>query len=580
MTEGVAYAPSMNYSCRERIRCPLLLVASLLLLGCEASTRHADLILQGGPVYTMDAARSWARAVVIQDGKIVYAGSEAEAGNWIGPDTRVIDLAEKMVLPSFQDAHIHPIPGGIQRTSFLDLMELDSREAYLAAIETYAKENPEKEWIQGGGWTMDVFPQGIPDGRDLDAIVPDRPIYLTSAEGHSAWVNSKALEIAGIDAQTPDPVDGRIDRDPTTGEAIGALQEGAIDLIQPPPPTSEQAEAGLLNAIGYLNSLGITAFQDAQVLGRKDLETYRTLDRKGLLTARVVGALWWERSEGVTQIPQLVALRQEFSEGRLHPRSVKIMQDGVMENHTAVLVSPYRGMGDETGIPMIPPEDLKRYVAELDAEGFQVHFHAIGDGAVRQSLDAVEYAQGVNGLRDARHHISHLELIHPEDLSRFRELSVVANFQPLWAINDDYVTVLTLPFIGEERGQWLYPINSLQKSGATLAFGSDWNVTTPNVFAQIEVATTRMDSEGLTDEPLLPGEAIDLPTALAAFTMGSAYVNGLEKETGSIEVGKSADLVVIDRNVFEIAPEEISETQVLLTLLEGEAVYGDLLSKP
>jgi predicted amidohydrolase YtcJ len=225
---------------------------------------------------------------------------------------------------------------------------------------------------------------------------------------------------------------------------------------------------------------------------------------------------------------------------------------------------------------MVPPEDLKRYVARLDAEGFQVHFHAIGDGAVQQSLDAVEYAQAINGPRDARHHISHLELIDPADVPRFRQLSVVANFQPLWAIKDDYITVLTLPFIGKDRGQWLYPIHSLQKSGATLAFGSDWNVTTPNVFAQIEVATTRLDPDGLTNEPLLPGEAIDLPTAIAAFTMGSAYVNGLENETGSIEVGKSADLIVIDRNLFEIESEEISETEVLLTLLEGKSVYGDL----
>jgi hypothetical protein len=389
-------------------------------------------------------------------------------------------------------------------------------------------------------------------------------------------VNKQALESAGLDANTPDPVDGRIDRDPKTGELIGALQEGAIDLIKPPPLTQAQSEEGLLAALGYLNSLGITAFQDAQVFGRKDLETYRALDQKGTLTARVIAALWWERSQGEEQIPEMVALREEFTEGRLRATSVKIMQDGVMENHTAVLQSPYLGKHDEIGIPMVPPEDLKRYVARLDAEGFQVHFHAIGDGAVHQSLDAVEYAQEINGPRDARHHISHLELIDPADVPRFRQLSVVANFQPLWAVKDDYVTVLTLPFIGKERGEWLYPIHSLQKNGATLAFGSDWNVTTPNVFAQIEVATTRLDPDGLTKEPLLPGEAIDLPTAIAAFTMGSAYVNGLENETGSIEVGKSADLIVIDRNVFEIEPQEISETEVLLTLLEGKSVYGDL----
>ncbi|MFP6640566.1 MAG: amidohydrolase [Myxococcota bacterium] len=565
-----------------RLRTFLCLPLALAGLSCgprsaEPPNPAADLVLRGGPIYTMDAARSWARAVAIRDGKIVYVGTEEDVQEWTDEQTKVVDLEERMVLPSFQDAHIHPILSGVQAAAFLDLTELENREDYLAAIESYAKENPERAWIQGGGWSMDQFEQAIPDGREIDAIVPDRPVYLTSADGHSAWVNAKALASAGITRDTPDPVDGRIDRDPDTGEPIGALQEGAMELIQPPKPTPEQLRQGLLHALRLLNGFGITAFQDAAVYGRPDLELYRSLDQRGELTAKVVAALWWENDRGEDQIPEFVTLREEFTKGRIKATTVKIMQDGVMENHTAALLAPYLGKGDETGIPMVEPEALKRFVTRLDAEGFQVHFHAIGDGAIRQSLDAVEAARNTNGPRDARHHISHLQLFDPADIPRFRELGVVANFQPLWAVNDEYITRLTVPFLGPERSQWLYPIGSLRKSGAVVAFGSDWNVTTPNVFEQMEVAVTRLDPDGLTQQPLLPEQAIDLPAAVAAFTIAGAYVNGLEDETGSIEVGKSADLVVVDRNIFEIPTEELSETEVLLTLLDGQAVHGDLI---
>jgi predicted amidohydrolase YtcJ len=289
----------------------------------------------------------------------------------------------------------------------------------------------------------------------------------------------------------------------------------------------------------------------------------------------VVGSQWWERDEGLEQIEKFERLRREYNSERLRASTVKIMQDGVMENYTAARLEPYLQKGDTRGIPMVEPEFLKEVVTALDADGFQVHFHAIGDAAIRQSLDAVEAAARKNGMLGHRHHISHLELIDPADIPRFRELDVVANFQPLWAFADAYITDLTLPYIGPERARWLYPIQSVQQSGGMIAFGSDWSVSTANPFFEIEVAVTRKNPEDADNEAFLPQERIDLPDALAAFTINAAWVNHSEDLTGSIEVGKAADLVVLDQDLFAIAPEKISDTKVLLTLLDGEPVHGD-----
>ncbi|MEE9229311.1 MAG: amidohydrolase [Acidobacteriota bacterium] len=546
----------------------------------SASVQAADLVLRGGAIYTVDAKRSWARAIAVRNGKITYVGSDEGVKSHIGSGTKVINLEDRMVLPGFQDIHIHPIYGGLQALS-CDLSALETQEQYVEAVAAYAAKHPDKPWILGGGWSMSAFqPGGITDRQLLDAVVPDRPVLLTSADGHTSWVNSKALEIAGITRDTPDPAGGRIDRDPATGEAIGSLQEFAGDLVREhaPPYTLEATVKGLKYALDMVNRYGITAFQDAGVdmEGLQGLDAYRQLDESGELTARVVASLWWDKSTGEEQVSALLEKRERYTKGRLSATTVKIMQDGVMENQTAALLEPYVGKPGVTGFPMVDPQKLKQYVTRLDDEGFQIHFHAIGDAAIRQSLDAIEAARKKNGNRGNRHHISHIQLFHPADIPRFRELDVVANFQPLWALADEYITDMTIPFLGPERSRWLYPIGSLVASGAVVAFGSDWSVSTANPLEEIEVALTRMGPNGETKEPLLPEERIDLPTALAAFTINAAYVNSLEKETGSIEVGKFADLIVLDRNLFTIEPSEISESKVLLTLLEGEPMYGNL----
>jgi len=543
----------------------------------NSTTQAADVIFTNGAVYTMDVNRSWATAVAVRDDKIIYVGFDDGIAALEGPDTHVVDLDGKMLMPSFQDVHIHPMQSGKQALT-VNLAGMQSIKEYVAAVKAYADANPDEAWILGGGWSMDSFGPGARTSKKLlDAVVPDRPVFLTSTDGHTGWANSKALEAAGIDQDTQDPASGIVDRDPDTGEIVGSLQEGAMELMSPhiPAASAEFNQRGLKYSVDLLNSYGITAVTDAWVM-KPTLEAYRALDKRDELSLRVVASLWWERTLGLEQIEEFKQLRAEFTNGNVNASTVKIMQDGVLENYTGALSEPYFVDGFPSGIPMVDPEFLKTAVTALDAEGFQVHFHAIGDAAITQCLDAVEAAIDANGNARRRHHISHLQLIHPNDLPRFRELDVVANFQPLWAYADPYITDLTIPFIGEERAAWMYPIRSVVNAGGMIAFGSDWFVSTANPFPQIETAVTRTDADA-DDSPFMPHETIDLATALAAFTINSAYVNGIDDVSGSVSVGKLADLVVLDRNLFEIPVKEISETKVLLTMFGGEAVHGDLL---
>jgi predicted amidohydrolase YtcJ len=542
--------------------------------------RPADLVLLGGRLATMDPARSWASALAVRDGRIVAVGDDASVRRHGGPRSRVVELAGRTVAPGFGDAHVHPIGAGLDLLH-CDLHESRGREAYLGVIAAYAAAHPGEPWIQGGGWSMDDFPGGVPDRATLDRIVPDRPVLLESRDGHSAWVNSRALELAGVTAGTPDPVDGRIDRD-SDGDPIGGLQEGAIEFVRRliPEKTSDEVVAGLRLGQAALHSLGITNWQDAIVTPGVEEIAYTELAGRGELTARVVGALWWERGRGAEQIDELVDRRERTAIGRYRPTSVKIMQDGVLENFTGGVLEPYLGLdGQPTtnrGLSQVDPEALKGYVTRLDALGFQPHFHAIGERAVREALDAVEAARRANGASDTRPHIAHIQVIHPDDVPRFRDLAVVANAQPYWACHGGQMDTLTVPFLGPERSGWQYPFRSLRAAGATLAMGSDWSVSTANPLLEMEVAVTRVSDERRGAEPpFLPDERIELVDALAAFTAGTAWVNHLEREVGSLEVGKAADLVILDRDLFDRSAGAIGEAHVVGTFIDGVPVFED-----
>jgi predicted amidohydrolase YtcJ len=547
----------------------------------------ADLLFSNGPVFTADGASGPARlAVAVTDGRIAAVGPDALA--LAGPRTKRFDLAGRLLAPGFQDAHIHAVFGGLE-LGRCDLSALTGKDAYLAAIGEYARAHPEQPWITGGGWSLDSFPGGLPTAAALDAVVPDRPVFLPNRDHHGAWVNSRALELAGITRDTPDPASGRIERDPG-GVPTGMLQEGAIGLVESllPEVSAAEFDAAFDRAQALLHALGITGWQDALVGagpgGPDNFDAYLRAAESGRLTARVRGALWWERHRGTEQIEELTARRKAgraAGHGRFDPGSIKIMQDGIIENRTAALSSPYLdpcpcgGAGPAgRGLSFIDPRDLGTYVTELDRLGFQVHFHALGDRAVREALDAVQAALAANGPLGHRHHLAHLQVVDPRDVPRFAALSATANIQPLWACHEPQMDELAIPLLGPERAGWQYPFRSLAAAGAELAAGSDWPVSSPDPVQGIHVAVNRV-APGQQGEPLIPAERLTLAQALTAYTAGAARINHAD-QTGRIAPGMLADLVVLDRDLFAGPPDEVHEARADATFVAGQAVFQRL----
>jgi predicted amidohydrolase YtcJ len=539
---------------------------------------RADLVITGADVYTMDAARRWAGAVAVRGDRVVAVGTERRVRDRFPNADEVLHLPGRMVVPGFQDAHVHPPFAGRYRLH-VSLHDLPDVESYRHAVATYASAHPEEPWIFGGGWAMAHFPGGTPTKELLDDLVPDRPVFLMNRDVHGAWVNSKALEVAGITRATADPWDGRIERNPASGEPSGTLHEGAAYSFADehlPEPSREEWERATLVAQEHLHAFGITGWQDAWVTPTTE-DAYRSLAERGELTARVVGALWWDRHRGPEQVEDLVARRSRGSVGSFHPTTVKIMTDGVLEDRTGALLRPYCDAAghetDETGIAYVDHDELAAAVIALDAEGFQVHMHSIGDRAVRNALDACEAARVANGIRDARHHVAHLQVVHPDDLPRFRNLGVVANCQPYWAQHDPQMDELTVPLLGPDRVPLQYPFGSLHAAGATLAFGSDWSVSTPNPLEEMEVAIRRADPSARDEQPFLRDERLPLHLAVAGFTTASAYVNH-DDAAGSIREGGRADMVFLDRNLFEAPDGTIADAKVEHTMASGRIVFS------
>jgi predicted amidohydrolase YtcJ len=518
-------------------------------------------------------------SVLIKGNRIAAVGTAVGAADE-SRGAEVVDLDGGTLLPGFIDSHAHPVFGGMQLLG-CDLSAAEDAAGYLEIIDRYARANPDREWITGGGWAMTAFPGGIPTRQALDAVVGDRPVFLQNRDGHGAWANSKALELAGIDKRTADPSDGRIERD-DRGDPVGMLQEGAMQLVSRvlPPVTDEDRYRGLLAGQDYLLSLGVTGWQDAIVgrgFGQDDAtDAYRRAASAGTLLANVVGALWWRRHEGLEQLEELLHRRASDGAGRFRPTSVKMMLDGVAENHTAALLDPYldsHGCATEnSGLDFIDPDELPRFVTELDSLGFQVHFHALGDRAVRNALNAVEAARHANKGSTIRHHLAHLQVIHPDDIPRFAALGATANIQPLWATNEAQMTELTIPFLGETRATWQYPFAALAKTGAHIAGGSDWPVSSPDPLLGMHVAVNRSLPDAVTS-PFLPEQAISLRTALAAYTAGSARINGLDDTAGQITAGHDADLAIVDADLASIPSSEICQASVRQTWIRGELAY-------
>ena len=527
----------------------------------------ADLVLVGGVVRTMDEALPLATAVVVHDGRITYVGDDEGARSQIGVGTEVVELDGRAVIPGLIDAHNHLLWSGTELLD-VDLYAATTVAELLAPVVERAESQPEG-WIRGAGWEPPAF-EGLLHREQLDEAVPGRLVFLSSADAHSAFVSSAALEAAEIDASTPDPAGGIIERD-RDGVPTGILRETAADLVAAllPDYPEAQVDQGLDDALAEATGMGITTIVDPYVEAWM-LQGYIRRDQAGTLGMRVFGAVYVDPVDALDYIAEAVDLRDRYQSEHVHVNAVKLFIDGVIESETALLLEPYE---DGTNAEALFTDDaLHEAIAAADAAGLQLHAHAIGDGAVRQMLDAVDWLAGANGERDRRPLLAHLELIDPADIPRFAALGAYANVQPLWAHPDEYIQELTWPVIGEERSQWLYPIGALYEAGATVVAGSDWSVSSMDVFDAIEVAVTRRDPEDPEGLELTPAQRVTTEQILRAHTIDGARAVFLEDDIGSITVGKWADLVIVDRDPLAVDAADLSDIEVDATYFEGTLV--------
>jgi predicted amidohydrolase YtcJ len=555
-----------------------------LLLASAAATAQpkaaADTILTNGLIYTVNKAQPWAQSVAIRNGKIVAVGSTAATAKLKGAKTRMVDLRGRLVLPAFGDAHAHPLFGALSFTR-CSLHKGKSLEDYQRIIAKCVADKPGTGAIYGAGWEDALFPpNGVPRKEILDAVSTTRPLIFDSVGGHTIWVNSKALELAGITRDTKDPVNGTIDRDPKTGEPIGGLQESAQGLVQQliPPPTDGEIQAAVRYTAQLFNSLGIVAWNDAGVDfddqgGSRMVDAYRAVKAAGQLSSYVSVSLKWKNERGMDQLPGLLKAAARGNALGIPTHTVKFYVDGVIPQKTAYMLAPYQG-DTSRGAPQIDPEMMKKAVTAIDARGMHAFLHAIGDGGVRISLDAVEAARKANGARPTAHMVTHLNVVDPADQPRFGKLNTYAQFQAQWSSWYPYME-LTEQAIGKKRMDYIYPAGSIVRAGGKLAYGADWPVDTADPLYGLEVAIRRATPGKIDAKPLLANEGVSLAKAIEAYTLNVAHVNRMDKFTGSIVTGKNADLVVIDKDLFKLPAHEIAKAKVLVTLFKGKAVYGD-----
>ena len=566
-----------------RLSIYLPVILSMMLLACSAKQQDgpqivADSLFLSGAVYTVDAERSWAEAVAIKNGTIIYVGDDNGAHAFIGAETEITDLDGQMLLPGFHDSHVH-ILTGIMDEDECDLLRIPTREEVVTKLEacTALSGIGEDRWIIGGGWGEWLWPEANPQKGLLDILFPDRPGYLESSFGHAAWVNSKAMEIAGIDSATPNPKAGIIEHDRETGVPSGTLRESAMMLVHASiPPLSLAQRTNRVHAgVDYAHSFGITAVIEPGVDDDVLQPILHLADTAGLDLRAVasISPISWIPGAFDDGVFEFLDGREKWRRPNLDVDSVKIYMDGVIEFGTSPLLEPYADEDYGSGEYYYEQEDVNRYFQRFDAMGLQIHVHAIGDAAVRRALDGFAAMREANGISDNRHQITHLQLIHEDDRPRFGELNIGAVFQSLWAYPDPAAMDLDIPMLGEERTWQMYPIASLQKAGGRIVGGSDYWVTDLNPLLAIETAITRQDPWSNEGEVLNGGERVDLATMIDAYTINGAYQMRLEDVQGSIEVGKLADLVVLDRNLFEIPASEISDAKVIMTVFDGRTVY-------
>lgn len=557
----------------------LALLAAVLLTGSLAAAAEtpADQILTGARVWTADAAHPWAEAVAIRGDRLVYVGDAAGVEAYRGPKTRVDTFHGGLILPGFNDAHVH-LMGAAESLDQVDLIEDESLEAVQARIRDFAASHADRPWVVGQGWLYSAFPGGLPTKEQLDAVVPDRPAYMDCYDGHSGWANSKALALAGITKDTKDPENGLIVRDPETGEPTGALKESATSLVTSkiPPLSPEERYALLVQAYQVLSSEGITSVQDAgysaKQFASRDLPLFERAEREGKLTTRTRFTIVMQPGNPGPGIAEAKRLAGRHDGGLMSFGAVKGFVDGVVEAKTAAMLTPYPGT-DSLGLPNWTPSGLTQAVVAADAEGLQVWLHAIGDRGVRMALDAHQAALEAHGRTDRRGRIEHIETISPADYPRFKALGVIASMQPLHADPNSNIFEVWAKNAGPDRASRGFGWRNIEKAGARLVFGSDWPVVTSDVFRGLYCAVTRKTKNGTPPGGWLPEQAVSLESALHHYTIDGAFASFEEKQKGSLVPGKLADVIVLSEDLLKTPPETILKTKVLLTIMDGRVVY-------
>lgn len=546
-------------------------IAGLIVGAQRDDDGPVDLIIVNGRVFTGQDAD--AEAVAVQGNKVLRVGSNREIQRLARAQTTVVDARGGSVLPGFNDAHLHMLSGGLALDQ-MSLSQATTLDEVRETIRAWSDANPADPWIRGRGWHYASFPTGLPTRQLLDQLVPDRPAYLVSDDGHTGWANSAALEVAGISRRTPNPLNGLIVKD-GRGEPTGILKEAAMALVSPvlPVPTRDEKLAALRAAVVEVNRVGITSVQVAGGTA-EDLKLYDELRRLGDLTVRVYQALTVDPSATEQQLNELDEIRERFTDDPLlKTGAVKLIADGVVETRTAALLTPYEGTG-EHGMARLTPDEMTRLVAELDGRGWQIMTHAVGDAAVRETLDAYEHAPDVNPAPadGRRHRIEHTEVADPDDIPRFAALDVVASLQPAvgtppepddrWAAN-----------LGPERAARGWMSGSLSKAGTVLAFGSDWPAAPLDPLRGIFVAVNRTDLDGEPEGGWLPGEKVTLAEAIRAFTSGAAWASFDDQRKGTLARDMLADIVILSEDLFSLPPERLLEAEVVMTIVDGKIVY-------
>ncbi|HEX2590950.1 MAG TPA: amidohydrolase [Rhizomicrobium sp.] len=538
-------------------------VSGLFVGGAAMASEPADTIFVHGTIATMDPARPWADAMAIRKGRIVSLGKDVDG--FRGPHTKVIDLGGRFVMPGFHDAHAHPMSSGMQ---LLRCRVAGNSAQVTGALKACDRERRNEQWLIASGWVPRTAPADL---ARLDALVPDKPAFVATQDGFTAWVNTKALRAAGIDPRAAQ-VTG-LERDAKTRVATGVVTGDALDRVRAarPVPSSAEYRAAFAAWSAMANRFGVVSVFDASITPAM-AEAYHAADRAGALTLRVVGAQNVDTARGVEQIPAMIALRDRVRGPMFNADAAKIFLDGEIEMHTAAVLADYADLPGSRGAMLVSPARLDVLVQRLDRAGFMIHMHAMGDAAVRHGLDAIARAERANGPRDRRHQLAHLALVDPADVPRFAQLGVTANFQPLWFQADDPATAGTDHALTPRLRQSLYPIARIAAAHARIVASSDWPSTSINPLEAIQAAITRQPLDG-SKPARQPDQRMTLAAMLAAYTRDAAWVAGEDRNDGTQAVGKAADLIVLDRNLFQVKSGDLRTARVLLTMLNGREVY-------